>query len=40
MKNDKKQTIEWAILHYDKWQLYVARTEKGTLLCRLSRSNV
>ncbi|QNK48531.1 methylated-DNA--[protein]-cysteine S-methyltransferase [Brevibacterium sp. PAMC23299] len=29
MKNDKKQTIEWAILHYDKWQLYVARTEKG-----------
>jgi methylated-DNA-[protein]-cysteine S-methyltransferase len=29
MKNDKKQTIEWAILHDDKWQLYVARTEKG-----------
>ncbi len=29
MKNDKEQTIEWAILHDDKWQLYVARTEKG-----------
>ncbi|MGG3556923.1 methylated-DNA--[protein]-cysteine S-methyltransferase [Peribacillus frigoritolerans] len=29
MKNDKKQTIDWAILHDDKWQLYVARTEKG-----------
>ena len=29
MKNDKEQTIDWAILHYDRWQLYVARTEKG-----------
>ncbi|SIQ06349.1 methylated-DNA-[protein]-cysteine S-methyltransferase [Peribacillus simplex] len=29
MKNDKEQTIDWSILRYDRWQLYVAKTEKG-----------
>lgn len=29
MMNVKEQTIDWAILKYDKWQLYVAKSEKG-----------
>lgn len=27
--NTKKKIIEWAILKYGKWHLYVAKTEKG-----------
>ncbi|KAB7704443.1 methylated-DNA--[protein]-cysteine S-methyltransferase [Bacillus aerolatus] len=29
MINDKEQMIDWAILEYDQWQLYAAKTEKG-----------
>ncbi|MGE7758693.1 methylated-DNA--[protein]-cysteine S-methyltransferase [Peribacillus sp. NPDC097895] len=25
----KEQTIDWAILHYENWQLYMAKTDKG-----------
>ncbi|CAH0293321.1 Methylated-DNA--protein-cysteine methyltransferase, inducible [Peribacillus sp. Bi96] len=25
----KEQTIDWSILHYENWQLYMAKTDKG-----------
>ncbi|MET1031230.1 methylated-DNA--[protein]-cysteine S-methyltransferase [Domibacillus tundrae] len=27
--NEKKKLIEWSIMRYEKWHLYVAKTEKG-----------
>ncbi|MEK3889698.1 methylated-DNA--[protein]-cysteine S-methyltransferase [Bacillus sp. FSL K6-3431] len=29
MKDKHEQIIEWSILEYDRWHLYIAKTEKG-----------